>query len=335
MKIGPVYDKILGTFLGVALGDAMGMPAEGFSRERLRRQFGEITDFLPGPEDNPISAGFRAYETTDDTAVTVLVAELLLESPGLPDPLVLVKKIETWAEKNGKSRTVIGPSTRRAFDRIHAGVPIDQAGREGMTNGASMRIAPVGMCCDYRREKEFDAFVARLCLPTHNTAPAIAGAAAVAAAVSHGIYGGSREGMLSAALSAAERGGRMGADLCSASIPARLRLAAELSDRYGQDGDFLQSLYEVVGTGLPSSESVPAALAVAYRTDCDLMASIRLCANAGGDTDTMGAIAGAVCGAHGGASMIPSKHAAAVCMANPFPFERLAAAFASRVQKHG
>lgn len=325
---------MLGTLLGVALGDAMGMPAEGFSRERVRRQFGGIADFLPGPPDNPISAGFRAYETTDDTAVTVLVAELLLDSPGLPDPLALVKRIEAWARGNGKSRTVIGPSTRRAFDRLHAGVPVEQAGREGTTNGAAMRIAPVGIRCDYRRERELDAFVERICLPTHHTSPAMAAAAAVAAAVSHGIRGG-REEMLSVALAAAERDGRMGADVCSPSVPARLRLAAELSRRYPQDDDFCRALYEVVGTGLPSAESVPAALAIAHRTGCDLMASIRLCANTGGDTDTMGAIAGAVCGAHTGASAIPARHVKAVCEVNPFPFAHLAQAFAARAEKMG
>lgn len=322
------YDKMLGALLGVALGDAMGMPAEGWSRRKIRERFGEITGFLPGPDDNEISAGFRAYETTDDTVVTMLVAELILESDGHPEPIELVRKIEDWAAKNGKSKSVIGPSTRSAFVRIREGVPIEEAGRTGTTNGASMRIAPAGMFCDYRREEELAGLVKRLCLPTHNTAPAISAASAVAAAVSHGIYGnGSRDEMLAVSLSAAERGAQYGFDVCSASIASRLRLAIELSGRCMQDEEFLQALYETVGTGLPSGESVPAALAIAYRTDRDLMKSIRLCANAGGDTDTMGAIAGAVCGAYQGASSIDPDHVSALTAINPFSFSQIAKAF--------
>lgn len=130
-----------------------------------------------------------------------------------------------------------------------------------------------------------------------------------------------------------EKGERYGFDACSASVEARLRLAVILSDRYVQDEAFLQALYEIIGTGLPSSESVPAVLAIVYRTGRDLMKSIRLCANASGDTDTMGAIAGAVCGAYQGGSKIDLKYSAAVCKINPFPFNKTAEQFALRASK--
>jgi ADP-ribosylglycohydrolase len=43
------------------------------------------------------------------------------------------------------SADLLGPSTKRACEAIRAGVPVGEAGRTGDTNGAAMRIAPVGV----------------------------------------------------------------------------------------------------------------------------------------------------------------------------------------------
>ena len=49
-------DKIAGALYGMALGDAMGMPAELWGRKRVKAFFGRIEGFLDGhqrhrPED--------------------------------------------------------------------------------------------------------------------------------------------------------------------------------------------------------------------------------------------------------------------------------------------
>ena len=43
------------------------------------------------------------------------------------------------------SLDLLGPSTKRALTALLAGADIDQAGRFGVTNGAAMRITPVGI----------------------------------------------------------------------------------------------------------------------------------------------------------------------------------------------
>jgi ADP-ribosylglycohydrolase len=43
------------------------------------------------------------------------------------------------------SLDLLGPSTSRAVAAVLAGVPPEQAGASGATNGAAMRIAPVGI----------------------------------------------------------------------------------------------------------------------------------------------------------------------------------------------
>ncbi len=43
------------------------------------------------------------------------------------------------------SRDLLGPSTKRALERLAAGEPGAETGRDGTTNGAAMRVTPVGI----------------------------------------------------------------------------------------------------------------------------------------------------------------------------------------------
>jgi ADP-ribosylglycohydrolase len=330
-----IYSRILGALLGVAAGDAMGMPTEMWSQKRIKNRFGKVSEFLPGPPDNEISAGLAAGETTDDTIVTVLVAETLLECNGRPDAIKIVEKIEKWAQNNPKSKTVIGPSTRRAFALIANGTPVEEAGRSGDTNGAAMRISPVGMIADWRDLPGLVDLVSQVCLPTHNTGTAISGAAAVAAAVSCAIDGeASLDVITAAAVDAARLGSQRGYDVCGASVPERLLFAVELAKHRFSDEEFLYQLYSLVGTGLPANETVPSAFALMYRAGGDVMTCARLCANVGGDTDTLGAIACGICGALGGEKAVPAEISEMLQRVNGYDFAVLAEHLTELRQKY-
>lgn len=54
------YDRILGMLYGCAIGDSFAMPAEMWEPDRIKKELGIITDFIPGPVSNEISGGFRA-----------------------------------------------------------------------------------------------------------------------------------------------------------------------------------------------------------------------------------------------------------------------------------
>lgn len=322
------YEHIYGMLIGCAAGDSMGMPAEMWSRGRIRAHFGTIDGFLPGPAENEISAGLKAYETTDDTIVTLIVAKAVIASDGNPDPLSIVHGIEKWAGENPKSRTVIGPSTRRAFEAIAKGVPVSEAGRYGETNGASMRISPVGAVSDVNDIPSLVDRVEKVCMPTHNTAPAISAASAVAAAVANGISGGNLRDMPAVAEKAAQAGAGRGYDVCTSSVCERIRFAVDLSCRTGDDEEFTGRLYDLLGCGLPSAEAVPAAIAIAFRSGGDVLRCARMCANLGGDTDTIGSISCAIVGAHTGIDGIPADVAEKLQEVNGYDFSGTAAALA-------
>ena len=65
---------------------------------------------------------------------------------------------------------------------------------------------------------------------------------------------------------------------------------------HGGTGDYAGVVGFILGTGTMTSESVSAALAIAWYCR-EPMRCAKLCANLGGDTDTIGAMATAICGA--------------------------------------
>lgn len=311
----PSRDRALAAFHGLALGDALGMPTQSLSRAQILADHGPITGLVDAGPHQRIAAGLPAGTVTDDTEQAVLVAELLLEGHGTVDPTVLAERLRSWEQRvRGRgSQDLLGPSTRAALDRLARGVPAAEAGRYGSTNGAAMRITPVGIAVGVAHVAAFVDVVARTCAPTHNTGLGIAAAAAVGAAVSAGVDGADPIQATAVAVAAAEEGERRGHWVAGGSIAARLRWAVPyLSATSPRDRD--DALAEVIGTSVAAQESVVAALALAAVAD-DPWAALCRAAGLGGDTDTIAAMAGAVLGATHGA-VWPSAALATVARGN-------------------
>lgn len=332
MTIADTRKKIHGALAGVAVGDAMGMPTEMWPRSRIAKRFGRISDFEAGPDDNDITRGLSPCEVTDDTLITCIIAESIIASGGVVDPRDIIARIKAWAESDSKSTNVLGPSTKRAFEEIAMGVPLEEAGRFGETNGASMRIVPVGAISDPRDIGSLVENVRLACSPTHNTGTAIAGAAAVAAAVAVGVSRDrpSIDAAMDASMDAARLGQRMGYEGFGPSVPRRIALALSIVRGRTDREEAALDLAELIGTGLPSHESVPTAIALAYLSDGDPVACALLSANLGGDTDTIGAMACGICGAHSGIGAFPAETLRRIDEVNGFELgdiaERLTAA---------
>ena len=183
-------DRARGALYGLAIGDALGMPTQMLSRRQVTARWGPMLNgFEPAPPGHPIAAGRPAGAVTDDTEQAVLLGRLLLS--GRVDPGEFATGLAAW-ERDMAARgslDLLGPSTRRAIDAVLAGTPPEQAGATGDTNGAAMRIAPVGVAVAADDLTALVDAVHQASLVTHNTSVALAGAAAVAAAVSAGVGG--------------------------------------------------------------------------------------------------------------------------------------------------
>ncbi len=199
------------------------------------------------------------------------------------------------------SLDLLGPSTRRALTRLHEGESVERAGRDGATNGAAMRIAPVGIA--FGPADLLDAVVAASRV-THNTGLGIAAAAAVAAAVSAGVAGAWLPDALDEAERAAAAGAGRGHWVAGGEIAARLRWV-RCWVRGMPQAKLADAVAEVVGTSVAAQESVVAAFALAERLGDDPHAALTTAASLGGDTDTVAAICGAILGAHHGVAGLP------------------------------
>jgi ADP-ribosylglycohydrolase len=310
-------DRAVGALLGVAIGDALGMPSQTLPRDQIRALYGAISDFIAPMPDHPVSGGLPAGTITDDTEQSLLLARHLLKRHGEFDERVWARELIAW-ERETHARGVndlLGPSTKRAIAALLRGEPPDEVGRFGTTNGAAMRIAPVGIAVGPEPLDALVDAVAATCRLTHNTGEAIGAAAAVAAVVSAGVGGACFEDALPIALAAARVGERRAPFAGLVSIAERIERAIELA-HHGVGQEAADRIADQIGVSVAAAESVPMAFAVARLSGGDAWKAAVLAANVGDDTDTIGTIAAGMCGACGGASSLPADKVARVISVN-------------------
>jgi len=311
-----------GALYGLAIGDALGMPTQMLSRAEIVRRWGPLLPgFEPAPPGHPIAGGMPAGAVTDDTEQAVLLARLLVKGRGTIDPHELAAALTEWERAMAErgSLDLLGPSTKRAVAAILAGVPPEEAGATGTTNGAAMRIAPVGIAVpvalhdsipNLRLSTLVDRAVMASCV-THNTGVALAGAAAVAAAVSAGVSGATIAEATALGIQAASSAARRGHWVAGADVAARIEWATSLVASHAQ-AEAAELIYTLVGTSLATQESVPAAFAVLAAVPADPWRACRMAASLGGDSDTIAAMTGAIAGACHGAGSFPPEAIAAI-----------------------
>lgn len=305
-------DRATGALLGVAIGDALGMPSQTLAPDEIKTHYGAITSFVEPFEGHPVSHGLRAAMITDDTEQTLLLAQRLIADPEFFNAEIWAKALLDW-EASVKERglfDLLGPSTKRSLEALLKGVPVDQTGRKGTTNGGAMRISPVGIATPVEPMALFIDQIEMTCRLTHNTAEAIASAAAVAATVSAGVDGASFDQAVPLALAAAEEGGKRGFMRGKVDMAARINFALDIA------ANDPKNLAKECGTSVASSESVATAFGVVRIAQNDPWQAAILSANIGDDTDTIGAIATGMAGSCAGAAVLPDAIVSEVTKAN-------------------
>lgn len=307
-----VRNRALGCLAGVAMGDAMGMPGELWTRRHIQHHFGSITQFLPGPDGHFVVDGFRAGQYTDDTQQTLMLAEAIIANHGQVDADVVAQHLLAWADRVGASSgNFLGPSSAKTVEELRAGKAPRQLEAAGETNGAAMRIAPVGLVRGTQDLSRLVHDVHESCLFSHNTSVAIGGASFVAAVISAALDSHEENGpnllahCIDVGMQAAALGVSLGVEVVSASLIARIRLALRLASQAGSDEEFSQRLYDEVGCSVATIDSVASAAGLLARGQGDPLRVALLAANLGGDTDSIGAIATGMAGAMAGLDGIP------------------------------
>ena len=285
-------DKFRGAMLGLAVGNALGLPAEGESAHAIRRHFpGGITEVREEERDRPWD---------DDLAQTALLAEVLLESEELDSEAFAARLVE-WAHENGRG---IGELTRSVIDELARGRPSYEAARlawEGNAmsnagNGAVMRCAPVALR-HMRSGVDLIRTARTSALVTHYDVRCEWSTVVTAVALATCLSSEPVEvGDLAAAVDSLGGEGR------SADSIEQVAEATRMTEGSSLDELELDDPMDM-GYTLKAMQVALWCMAQAGGFEQTVVGVV----NQGGDTDTNGALAGAVMGARHGASSIPQR----------------------------
>lgn len=293
MKNESLRDRFRGCITGVAVGDALGMQVEELTREEIKRNYGLVKDYGRAPPDHP-NHKLLPGMFTDDTEQTLNLAESIVEK-GRFDVGHFAHKISQWGKKileNPELDRFSGGTSKKAIKKLLSGIDWLESGEEGTTCGSAMRVSPIGLF--YHQDLDLVEKYAKMSsTPTHTSHAARAGAIAVAVGVACNIRNLDMETILK---EVAERCSREDPDLAD-----KIYLSYDLKE------EDIDSAVRKIGNSSSVYETVPFAFYSFFSNLNDFESSVITAVNAGGDTDSIGAITGALSGARHGIRAIPRR----------------------------
>jgi ADP-ribosyl-[dinitrogen reductase] hydrolase len=273
-------DRGRGCLLGLALGDALGAPFE-FRRAE------DIPSPLPALQLPWV--GLPPGSTTDDTAMARNLVRSLVAKGGF-DPLDLIARHLAWYQSDPPD---VGSLIGRVLRRISDGTPAEEAAQTvwrergpevSAGNGSVMYCAPLGVAYSDRQDELLE-LAPRMSALTHFDQRCRTAVLAVTLATASLVRGDDPEAALSEALEA-------------------------VADREG--GEELEYLVEALGTVRPVDGPdqgfclfAAAAGLRAITAEGTFQDRLLRVVSLGGDTDTNGAVAGALTGAAVGWAGLP------------------------------
>lgn len=304
----PTEDQIVGSFVGCAIGDALGMPVEGWPRERIKKHFGRITEMmdpviLKDEEGKLLSEDefgklhnwtrdFQKGDYTDDTILSLAIAQSII-SRGLPDIHDIgYRHARVYQKyKSGFYKGGFGGTTKKAMRALLAGVsPLKSGVPESLGTGPAMKMAPLGLWAAAQgiENSTMEYFARKIGEMTHLEPAAVQG------------------GILhAAATKAAMNNSFANHFICTMQyFCGNIREYEEKLDwiRYNHANIFTceSSFYERLGSSFKVTDAYPLTLWYVVRYWDDPIKGLEELVSQGGDCDTTGAMYGAIVGARHG-----------------------------------
>jgi ADP-ribosyl-[dinitrogen reductase] hydrolase len=274
-------DRYRGCLLGLACGDALGGPVEFKSRQWIAERYPNgVRDFVGGGW-----LSLEPGEITDDTQLTLAMARSLVKGGPLDMNDVAAYFLE-WHHSQPKDQ---GNLTRAALHLLDSGKPWSQAGEiardtgasGGAGNGSVMRCAPAALRFANDGQALVDASIDTSRI-THADPRCTWGTVAINQAIVWLLNGGDIGGVVDAGI---------------AGVPEQV-----VGDAVGQAQTI--EFAELKPGGYVLSTITSALWALLHHDTLEevIVAAVGL----GEDTDTTGAVAGALAGAHFGVEAIPN-----------------------------
>ncbi len=282
-----LYDRALGALSGLAVGDSFG---DASRKQENQLAYGITTDFGP-----------NAAWSTDDTEFALLTATILIECDGnLTDEAM----VEGWMKyvvvqeqfpRGGSSEIEAARNLRRGLRPPQTGIYNAYA----HSDGAAMRIAPIGIICagDPKKAVKLAGIDASL----SHSRDGVWGAQAVAAAVAMAMADAEFEEIFNMVKDIPP-----GDSWFKYSLEKAFEIVKEAG---GSVNDAWMPLHDELWCTYKAAvpEAVSQAFGVLALSHTDFRQGVTLAGNFGRDADTIGAIAGAILGAKYGAAAIPER----------------------------
>lgn len=288
MNVATLHNKYRGTLLGLAVGDALGGPVEFMSRFEIAQRYG-------GGVRNMIGGGWlrlRPGETTDDTAMARALAESIAER-GVFDADDVAQRYVGWMRSGPKD---IGNITRAALSAWTKGLTVPtaalgahrQQGGQSAGNGTIMRCAPLALRYFYDERRLIDTSRDEA-LITHFDSQAWTGSVAVNLLIKHLINGDEPQAAIRKTTDRVRRLPRAASAIVQVLDTTRPNIVPGSLPTTGYVVDTLR----IACWALLAHDTFEEALVAAI--------------NLGGDSDTQGAVTGALAGARWGYDHVPPR----------------------------
>jgi len=257
-----------GCLIGLAIGDALGMPFEGLSFEKIRCE-------------DVIKRINRDW--TDDTEQALILAESIANTVYF-SPEDFSNKL-----KNAKLSQFYGPTSKKAIEKLKMGYSWKDSGIISDTDGAAMRVASIGLVYHFNYNLVEDYAIISSVV-THKGNSAIAASVAVAIAIACIINEDER--LVEEVVKRCERYDNL--------VAEKIEYAFQIRNAN------LEKAVKEIGNSIMAFDAIPLAFYCYFSSKTFEKAVIKAVCS-GGDTDTIAAITGAMKGAEVGIERIPEN----------------------------
>ncbi|MEW5814317.1 MAG: ADP-ribosylglycohydrolase family protein [Spirochaetota bacterium] len=313
----PLSMRIRSAIESYATGDALGMVPEFMTRNEIENQFG-IVDRLLDPSQSRRHSNLKQGQITDDTE-QLLYCLKEYRQHGISLRTTSDALINWFNRCDPVAKGFIGRSSQKAIESLLRGADPETSGLTGTTCGGAMRAAAAALHSKNVDElpKDIYACVA----PTHNTNLAMEGAFAFGYAVFAALHGGAVEETIKYAIKGGTLGRQQGkSHFAGASSVKRIALLKSFTACNPSSKELMDYIYDVIGTGMETTEVVPAVFGIFMFNYDNPWAAIKMGASLGGDTDTIAAMVGMLTTLAAGEHNIPKAVLQAVLEINSLDF---------------
>ena len=281
-RIDTMHNRLAGIMLGTAVGDSLGLPAEGLSPRRRKR-------LMPGPWRQRLLFGRGMM--SDDTEHTLFVAQSLLRHPDNASAFQrrLAWYLRWWLASLPAG---VGKATAKACLKLWLGFSPVRSGVFSAGNGPAMRRAVLGGYF-FDRPEMIEKYVSASTRLTHTDPRREAGAKAIAKVAAWAVMHSPTEkppidgimAMLREVVPADDEWNKW------------IGCIQEASRKNVSVLDFAVSQGMETGVSGYIYHTVPVALYAWIKHYGDFRLTLEAALDCGGDADTVGAIAGTLAGA--------------------------------------